>query len=279
MMEVNQTDYGKTIFERITIQVTREKLTEKLYKDLWIMKIIDLLKAVSISFFIIAGTLCLFTGQSIASETLQPVGLQNGSILPENQKPLVLAQRDCMKGDETHCQGAGSMGCGKGGMGRHGGAGCQGMGKGMGPQGGMGHHHGMGHGRMYGGGPGPGLDGKAQCPQERATTKAPDAIYNQNNPLQNSSENIEKGRLLFQLNVQPSCTACHGSGDGLGMMSGSLTPPPRNFTCGETMREIPDGQLFWIIQNGSPGTGMPAFDNLVDEEIWSLILFLRSLTS
>jgi mono/diheme cytochrome c family protein len=84
------------------------------------------------------------------------------------------------------------------------------------------------------------------------------------------------GRLLFELDAQPSCTACHGSGDGLGMMSAGLTPPPRNFTCKETMETIPDGQLFWIIRNGSEGTGMPAFSDLSDEQIWRLILFVRS---
>ena len=89
---------------------------------------------------------------------------------------------------------------------------------------------------------------------------------------------IESGRLLFQLDAQPTCTMCHGrNGDGTGMMGGSMVPPPRNFTCGETMNAIPDGQIFWIIKNGSPGTGMPAFSGLKDEQVWQLVHYLRSL--
>ncbi|NIP99686.1 MAG: cytochrome C, partial [Nitrospinaceae bacterium] len=40
-------------------------------------------------------------------------------------------------------------------------------------------------------------------------------------------------------------------------------------------KDIPDGQMFWIIKNGSPGTRMPAFGNLSDEQIWQLVLYIR----
>jgi hypothetical protein len=60
-------------------------------------------------------------------------------------------------------------------------------------------------------------------------------------------------------------------------MSSGLKPPPRNLTCSETMAGISDGQLFWIIRNGSPGTGMMAFAGLSDEQTWQLILYVRSL--
>ena len=47
--------------------------------------------------------------------------------------------------------------------------------------------------------------------------------------------------------------------------------------CKETMQNIPDGQLFWIIKNGSPGTGMPAFSDLTDEQVWQLVILIRNL--
>ena len=41
---------------------------------------------------------------------------------------------------------------------------------------------------------------------------------------------------------------------------------------------VPDGQLFWIIKNGSPGTGMPSFKNhLNDTQVWQLIHYVRKL--
>ena len=139
---------------------------------------------------------------------------------------------------------------------------------------GRGHQGGMGHGMHHGGG----QSGPAQCPQPRSTVQAPEEFYNRANPLENTPDNIEKGRLLFQLDAQPTCVMCHGNqGDGTGGFGASMSPPPRNFTCSETMKDITDGQLFWVIRNGSPDTGMPPFQDLEDEQIWQLILFIRNL--
>ena len=166
-------------------------------------------------------------------------------------------------GGGRHCPEMGHEGGCRGGMG-----GCPG-------RKGMGHRGGMGRGMHHGGG----TSGPAQCPQPRATVKAPEEFYSLKNPVENTTDNIEKGRLLFQLDAQPSCVMCHGSqGDGTGGFGANLSPSPRNFTCTETMKDIPDGQLFWIIRNGSPDTGMPPFQDLQDEQIWNLINFIRSLS-
>jgi mono/diheme cytochrome c family protein len=156
---------------------------------------------------------------------------------------------------------------------RHGG-GCPGGKRDCPGRKGRGHRGGMGRGMHHGGGEG----GPAQCPQPRATVKAPDEFYNRTNPVENTPDNVEKGRLLFQLDAQPTCVMCHGSqGDGTGGFGANLSPSPRNFTCTETMKDISDGQLFWIIRNGSPDTGMPPFQDLQDEQTWELMLFIRSL--
>jgi mono/diheme cytochrome c family protein len=87
------------------------------------------------------------------------------------------------------------------------------------------------------------------------------------------------GKALFLKTAQPvACAMCHGEqGDGKGVMAAALAPPPRNFTCRTMMQEIPDGQLFWIIKNGSPGTGMMSFVGLQDEQVWQLVQYIRSL--
>ena len=115
------------------------------------------------------------------------------------------------------------------------------------------------------------------CPQGRFTVQAPEDIHNQTNPLKPSREVLYSGESLFQLEVQPmACKICHGvNGNGLGIMAQGLNPAPRNFTCEETMKEISDGQLFWIIRNGSRGTGMPAYKDLKDREIWQIVHYLR----
>ena len=117
------------------------------------------------------------------------------------------------------------------------------------------------------------------CPQPRTTTRAPGKFRRMQNPLASTPENIKAGESLFQQTAQPiACMNCHGKkGDGQGPMGAALKPHPRNFTCGETMNELADGQLFWVIKKGSPGTGMMAFPGLRDDQIWQLIHYIRSL--
>lgn len=122
-----------------------------------------------------------------------------------------------------------------------------------------------------------GLEFLPLCPQARNTPNAPDEIRRLSNPLRPSPENIFAGQTLFHFDAKPGpCRVCHGiSGNGLGILFRELRPTPRNFTCNQSMTTIPDGQLFWIIKNGSPGSVMPAFKNLDDEQIWQLIHYIR----
>ena len=117
------------------------------------------------------------------------------------------------------------------------------------------------------------------CDQERKTAQAPGEIRQLVNPLKFSSENIDAGKELYQDKVKAvACASCHGDeGDGLGPMANMFNPQPRNFTCVETMNRLEDGQLFWIIKNGSPGTSMPAFEKLEDKQVWQLVSYLREL--
>lgn len=119
----------------------------------------------------------------------------------------------------------------------------------------------------------------ANCPQPRFTGKAPDEYYSRPNPLQPTAANLDAGRALFLGDPRRvSCATCHGKdGDGRGELADQFDPPPRNFTCAQTIRGVPDGQLFWIIRFGSPGTSMPPHRKLSDDEIWQVVLHLRRL--
>ena len=130
-------------------------------------------------------------------------------------------------------------------------------------------HHGMGH------------MGKGSCPQVRFTVSAPDEFLKLKNPLKSDSKNLFAGESFFHTDAQPTaCKICHGStGNGMGMMAPGLNPPPRNFSCSETMKNISDGQMFWVVKNGSPGTEMVAYKSLSDKQIWQIILYLRTLTN
>jgi mono/diheme cytochrome c family protein len=117
------------------------------------------------------------------------------------------------------------------------------------------------------------------CPQVRKTHRAPDNIHVLKNPLEPSDKNLKKGKVLFQSRAKPlACKHCHGlKGDGKGYKAVNMAPAPRNFTCQETMKEITDGQIYWIIKNGSKDTEMQAYDKLKEKQIWQLIHYIRQL--
>jgi mono/diheme cytochrome c family protein len=117
------------------------------------------------------------------------------------------------------------------------------------------------------------------CPQTRTTKKAPADFLSKMNPIPATPTQVQAGKKLFNETAKPlACMNCHGQqGEGAGPIGAALVPPPRNFTCGATMKHISDGQLFWVIKNGSPGTGMMAFPGLSDNEVWQTIHYLRSL--
>ena len=120
-----------------------------------------------------------------------------------------------------------------------------------------------------------------ECPQERKTKKAPRLFYDLKNPLLKSVEHKIKGKLLYEKTALPlQCIHCHGiNGNGVGDPDFESTPKSRNFTCKTTMTQISDGQLFWIIKNGSAGTSMPEFTDLSDKSIWQLIIYIREFSN
>lgn len=99
------------------------------------------------------------------------------------------------------------------------------------------------------------------------------------NPLAESSEVIAKGEKIYQ--GKGGCANCHGqTGAGDGPMAAGLNPPPRNFQKHPTWRHHSEGEIFWVIKHGIPGSTMPAFDGvLTDKEIWALLRFLPTLTA
>lgn len=95
------------------------------------------------------------------------------------------------------------------------------------------------------------------------------------NPIKPTEESITAGRMLFQQN----CIVCHGNtGRGDGPQAAGLDPAPTDFRLHMPLHTDP--QFFAFIQNGYPGSAMPAWrDQLSDDEIWNLVNFMRSAFS
>lgn len=103
------------------------------------------------------------------------------------------------------------------------------------------------------------------------------------NPIPATADTIERGKTLFH--GKAFCVTCHGKdGKGFGgdIEPGILKGPlPRNFTDKEWQAARTDGELFWILKNGSKGTAMAPFIPLVltEEEAWQVLRYVRSFAT
>ncbi|KMP10465.1 hypothetical protein UZ36_07505, partial [Candidatus Nitromaritima sp. SCGC AAA799-C22] len=71
------------------------------------------------------------------------------------------------------------------------------------------------------------------------------------------------------------CVLCHGK-DGKGVQIPGHHPRDLTNTRWHEVRT--DGEMMWVLKNGSPGTGMPVRVGRVisEEEGWKVILFIRT---
>jgi putative heme-binding domain-containing protein len=84
---------------------------------------------------------------------------------------------------------------------------------------------------------------------------------------------VEEGARLFSA----SCAPCHGrTGEGAQGQSEGLKPP--DLTSGVFRHGNRDEDVFQVIVKGVPGAGMPSFEPLGFDAIWSLVAFVRSLS-
>jgi mono/diheme cytochrome c family protein len=97
----------------------------------------------------------------------------------------------------------------------------------------------------------------------------------QKNPLPATTENWADGKEAFS----HYCVACHGmDGQSTGVPFADHVSPPIPSLASEDVQRYTDGQLKWILDNGIRPSGMPgAKGTLSDDELWSIIVFLRRL--
>jgi len=93
------------------------------------------------------------------------------------------------------------------------------------------------------------------------------AIGKLTNPHEGDAKAIEAGAVLFK---RVSCHGCHG-GNARGATGPDLTDEA-------WMRQPTDEMIFNVIKFGRRGTMMSPFkDDLVDDQIWYLVSYIREL--
>ncbi|MCH8805147.1 MAG: respiratory nitrate reductase subunit gamma [Planctomycetes bacterium] len=95
---------------------------------------------------------------------------------------------------------------------------------------------------------------------------------------------LANGKLTGRGLYVSQCARCHGTsgrGDGAGAKSPTFSTRPRDFVTAHyhfvtTENAIAsDDDLFRAIRSGLPGSGMPAYTELTNEQIWSLVAVLN----
>ncbi len=92
----------------------------------------------------------------------------------------------------------------------------------------------------------------------------------------------EQGKVIYD----DKCAHCHGAeGKGDGSGADRLSPRPRDFTRGQykirstESRELPtDDDLFRIVTDGMPGTSMPGWPRLSDEERRAVVAYIKTFS-
>jgi mono/diheme cytochrome c family protein len=97
----------------------------------------------------------------------------------------------------------------------------------------------------------------------------------QKNPLPLTKETLVAGKEAYS----HYCVVCHGlDGQATGVPFADRMAPPIPSLASRQVQDYSDGQLKWIIDNGLSPSGMPASKGtLSDEEIWSIVHFIRHL--
>ena len=86
--------------------------------------------------------------------------------------------------------------------------------------------------------------------------RAPEALLeilqDMDNPFSPTRKNIKEGSKVYF--GKGLCVKCHGvNGKGVEVPG----HPPRNFTDPKWQDVRTDGEMMWVLKNGSPGTSMP----------------------
>jgi len=96
--------------------------------------------------------------------------------------------------------------------------------------------------------------------------KVPPDDHKKTNPYQSQPDAIAAGRNIFE----EHCSKCHGqNAEGV-----KKRPSLRS---ARIQQQATEGDLHWLLVNGSMKKGMPPWAKLPDPQLWQLITYLKSL--
>jgi mono/diheme cytochrome c family protein len=96
--------------------------------------------------------------------------------------------------------------------------------------------------------------------------KVPAREQDRTNPYHGQSDAIAAGHRIYV----EHCLPCHGE-EGEGTKK---HPPLRS---DRVQNQATEGELHWLVLNGSMKKGMPSWAKLPDQQLWQVITYVKSL--
>jgi len=111
--------------------------------------------------------------------------------------------------------------------------------------------------------------------ESRVPSELLEELQDMDNPYPATPERIEAGRKIYF--GKGLCVTCHNH-DGKGVKLPGHSP--RDFTDAKWQEIRTDGEIMWVLRNGSAGTQMPVRvgKDISEEEGWSVIHFIRTFS-
>jgi mono/diheme cytochrome c family protein len=115
----------------------------------------------------------------------------------------------------------------------------------------------------------------APSSQQPATPAAPSSIpaeaAHMVNPVKPTPESQARAKKMYGYD----CAMCHGAnGNGKGDVT-DLKTPPKDYTDPAALKDLSDGDLFYIIKNGR-GQMPPDGDRTKPDDVWNIVILVRS---
>ena len=112
--------------------------------------------------------------------------------------------------------------------------------------------------------------------QQPAATPAPSTIpadaAHLVNPVKPTAESQTRAKKVYGYD----CAMCHGAtGNGKGDLAGEMKPPLKDYTDPAALKDISDGELFYVIKNGK-GQMPPEGDRAKTDDLWNMVILVRS---
>jgi mono/diheme cytochrome c family protein len=115
----------------------------------------------------------------------------------------------------------------------------------------------------------------APSPQQPAAPAAPPTIpaeaAHMVNPIKPTPESQAHAKKMYGYD----CAMCHGAtGNGKGDIP-DLKPPPKDYTDPAALKDLSDGEIFYILKNGK-GQMPPDGGRTKPDDLWNMVILVRS---